>query len=147
MKRRVLSIITLSLIIGAALFIASDQAADAQGQMRPVADSGVITLGPNQVLRVTVAAGDVNGDDSIRVRFRQTQYIEQGNVYRIISQTTSPAITLAPNEAAVVDAADYVVWRTVVLSNRPNARVTSIVFDTSTQRVVSIISDKATPVL
>jgi len=142
MKRRILTI-ALALIIGATTFITSDSFAHAQGQMRMVADSGVITLGPNQVLRVTVAGGDANADDNVRVRFRQIGYepCQPSPKLCVASQTTSNPITLAPNEAAVVDAADYVVWRTVVLSNRRNVKVTSIVFDTSTQRVVSIFTN------
>lgn len=149
MKRRILTI-ALALIIGATTFITSDSVAHAQGQMRTVADSGAITLGPNQVLRVTVAAGDVNADDNVRVRFRQIGYepCQPSPKLCVASQTTSNPITLAPNEAAV-DVVDYISssLRTVVLSNRPDAKIVFIVFDTSTQRVVSIISDKATPKL
>ena len=107
----------------------------------PVADSGVITLGENQTLRVSVAAGDVTGDESIRIRLMQIQYApcQASPKLCIVSQTTTNPISLNSNEAAIVDAADYVVWRTVVLSNSRNVKVTGIVFDTSTQRVVSQI--------
>jgi hypothetical protein len=137
MKRNIsLAIVTTLMLVMVTLF-SSDNTTHAQNQMRLAADSGVITLGPNQVLRVTVNAGD--GNDAVRVRFRQMQYIEQGNIYKIASQTLSPPITLAPDEAAVVDGADLAVWRTQVMSNRRNVKVTGIVFDTSTQRVVTQI--------
>ena len=135
MKRRISLTIFTALTLVMVSLISTDNTANAQNQLSLVADSGVITLGPNQVLRVTVNGRD--GNDELRVRFRQMQYIEQGNIYKIASQTLSPPITLAPDEAAVVDAADYTLWRTQVLCNRRNVKVTGIVFDTSTQRVVA----------
>ena len=130
----------LSMSIITLIVITAGQAA-AQNRFRPVADSGVITLGQDQTLRVSVAAGDVTGDEPIRVRIMQIQYMpcQASPKLCIQSQTTTNPITLNSNEAAIVDAADYVVWRTVVLSNSRNVKVTGIVFDTSTQRVVSQI--------
>lgn len=134
MRGKITLSITLVLITGIAFLTVSDSAhAD---RMNRVADSGIITLGPNQILRVSVCPGDYNSED-ITIMFRQMRYIEQGNVYRIAAQTVSNPITLAPNEAAVVDGADFAAWRTVVLASRPNVKVTGIVFDTSTMRVVS----------
>lgn len=148
MKHRMKLAIVLALIIGAASFITSDRTSLAQNQIRPIADSGVVTIGPNQVLRVTVAAGDLAGED-VRIRFRQTGYemCQASPKLCISSQTTSNQIVLGPNEAASadfdsngsVDGADYAAWRTVVLSNRRNVKVTGIVFDTATWRVVSSI--------
>lgn len=117
----------------------------AAGQNRPtpIADTGVVTLGPNQILRVSVAAGDVNGDTDVAVRFRQMRYEPCGNQTApklcIAHQTTSPPMVLAANEGGTVDGADYVFWRTIVMSNRRDVKVTGIVFDTSTQRVVTQI--------
>ncbi|HYJ87477.1 MAG TPA: hypothetical protein VEW46_15560 [Pyrinomonadaceae bacterium] len=68
-------------------------AAQAQAAMKPVADTGMLTLGQNQVLRLTVATGDVTGDDVVRVRFRQMEYIEQGNIYRVASSNMSGPLT------------------------------------------------------
>jgi hypothetical protein len=73
----------------------------AQGGLKPVADTGMVTLGPNQVLRITIAAG--NGDDSIRVRFRRMGYIEQDNIYRVASTSTSTTIALTSGEATSTD--------------------------------------------
>jgi hypothetical protein len=126
----VLSVVLLSLSV------------KAQGGMRPIADTGLVTLGPYQVLRATVAAGDVNGDYGIRIRFRRMEYIEQGNIYKVGSQSTSAPITLAPGEAASIDILNTGSGvRGVVLSNSRNAKVVFIVFDTSTQRIVAIIGD------
>jgi hypothetical protein len=113
--------------------------AAAQSGLKPIADTGMITLGTNQILRVTVAAGDVNGDDVARVRFRQMEYMEQGNIYRVTSANTSPVISLTSGEAISIDIPNTgSPVRGVVLSNNRNARVLGIVFDTSTQRVVAI---------
>jgi hypothetical protein len=143
MKRRLTLVITTALVVMMTSLISSDNLTSAETQLRPVAGTGVVKLGPGQLIRVSVATGDVNGDADIQVRFAQTRYIEQGNIYRVNSRNLSPVITLAPDEAAtadsVVDAADLVIWQTSVLSSSRNVRVTAVVVDASTQRVVSVI--------
>ena len=114
-------------------------AAQAQSALKPVADTGMLTLGTNQVLRLTVATGDVNGDDVVRVRFRQMEYMEQGNIYRVASSNMGGPLTLTSGEAASIDIPNSgSPVRGVVLSNSRSVKVVGIVFDTSTQRVVSI---------
>jgi len=150
MKRRITLSIALALSIVLLSLMRPDSTANAQqGGRRFRADTGIITLGPGQVLRVTVAAGDVNGDDAIRVRFRRMEYIEQGNIYRVGSQSTSAPLTLASGEAAsldIVDGASNTILgvRGIVSGNfigtDRNVRVTAIVFDTSTQRVVTFVN-------
>lgn len=137
MKRRIITSIALALSIVFVSLMNPDTSANAQNQLRPVADSGFITLGPNQVLRVTVATGD---EDNIRVRFRRTEYIEQGNVYKVASQSISAAITLAPGEAVGYDHIGNFNIRGVVLSSSRKVKVQGVVFDTSTQRVVTFIN-------
>jgi Flp pilus assembly protein CpaB len=113
--------------------------AQAQSGVKPVADTGMLTLGSNQVLRVTVATGDVTGDDVISVRFRQMEYMEQGDIYRVASSNTSAPITLTSGEATSIDIPNTgSPVRGVVLSNSRNVKVLGIVFDTSTQRIVAI---------
>ena len=111
----------------------------AQNQLKVVGDSGAVTLGPNQVLRITVAAG--HGDDAAVVRFRQIAYepCPSSPKLCISSQNTSLPMSLASHEVLAVDGADFLVWRTIVLSNRRGVKVTGVVFDTSTQRVVTQI--------
>lgn len=145
MKRRIILSIALVLsIVLISLLTSSDSTVTAQNQMRAVADTGVVTLGPNQILRVTAAAGDLNGDD-MRVRFRRVKYAQVACTgdgvckQSIVSQTTSAAIMLTTNESAVVDAADYVLWRVVVLSNNRNAQVTAAIINASTGETVSHI--------
>ena len=122
--------------------------ATAQGGLKPIADCGMIPLGPNEALRLTVAVGDVN-NDNIRVRFRLIEYtagICTGGVCKhlVMSQTLSPPIMVNANEAASttfpIDVASEEVRyvRGVVLSDSQNVRVRGIVFDTSTQRINAI---------
>ena len=114
-------------------------AAQAQAGMKPVADTGMLTPGPGQVLRITVATVGAKGDENIRVRLRQMEYMEQGNIYRVVSSSTSPPIALTSDEAVSIDVPNTgSPVRAVVVSNSPNVKVVGIVFDTSTQRVVAI---------
>ena len=141
MKRRIS--LSIALVLGMILLslMSSDSSVQAQNSLRSAADSGIITLGPNQELRVTVAAGDVNGDDNIGVRFTQIGYNMCNASPKLCesSRTTSNAITLTPGEAASFTCVPESVYgvRGVVRSSRPDAKIVFIVFDTSTQRVVS----------
>jgi len=144
MKRRILLSIVLVVSLVSVSLMSSDSRVEAQNQLRVVADTGVITLGPNQALRVTVAAGDVNGDDPLRVRFRQMKYTQgvcSGGIckHSVESQTTSAPVTLAPNESAVVNAANYVVWRIVVFGSNRNLRATGAIVNVNTGEVTSNI--------
>ena len=151
MKRRITLSIALTLSVVLVSLMSSDQAAKAQQGRRVVGDTGIITLGPSQVLRMTVNSdedGDVDGADFLV--FRRIEY-SQGACggsgvckLAVASQTTSNPIALMPGEAALYDISDgtsnTVGVRGVVLSNRRNVRVTGIVFDTSTWRVVTFVN-------
>jgi hypothetical protein len=139
MKRKVTLSIAIALSIALLALIKADSTVNAEPPQRFSFDTGVVTLGPNQILRVTVAAGDLNGD-GIHVRFRRTRYIEQDNIYRIESQTTSAPLTLASNEAAVLDASDLAVWRAGVLTDSKDARVTVQIIDSATGQVNSVLT-------
>lgn len=103
MKHRIIFSVALILSIVLVSLMHSDSPVEAQNGGRSFNyDTGVVTLGPNQILRVTVAGGDVNGDGSFRVRFRQMNYIEQGNIYRLVNQTTTAPVQIAPGEAATI---------------------------------------------
>lgn len=138
MKRKITLSIALVVSLIVLLLTSFDSRVEAENQMRYVADTGFIKPGPNQELRVSVAVGDVNGDQ-IHVRFRRLKYIEQGNIYKVASQTTSPPITLSADEAASVDAADLAVWRLMVLSDSKNMRVTVQLIDKTTGQVDSVL--------
>ena len=150
MKRRItLSIaLTFSVLVSLVSLPATAHATPPPQRFR--ADSGVVTLGPDQKLRVTVAAGDINGDNAIQVRFRWMQYAEQTCSgmpavcrHMVVSQSVTPAEALGPEDALSLDLNGAGIGgtgavRVVVESNSPNTRILGIVFDTSTQRIVAI---------
>jgi len=103
MKRRITLSITLVLSVVLLSLMSSDSTAKAEPEGRRVSfDTGIVTLGPGQKLRVAVV-GDFNRDNDIRVRFRRMGYIEQDNLYKVASEVTTDPITLAPGEGAVID--------------------------------------------
>lgn len=149
MKRSItLSFTTLSLLLSLVSLPAPVHATPRPPRFR--ADSGVVTLGPAQKLRVTVAAGDINGDNAIRVRLRWMQYAEQTcsgmpTVCRhmVTSQSVTPVEALGDEDAVSLDLNGAGIGgtgavRVVIESDSPNTRVRGIVFDTSTQRIVAI---------
>ena len=144
MKRRITLSIALALSLVLVSLMSSDQTARAQPSQKFTSDTGLVALGPNQVLRITVAVGDIDGDDAVRVRFRWIEYSQgvcSGGVckHAIESQNTSAPITLTPGEVLSFDhIGNFNFLRGVVLSNSRKLRVNAIVFDTSTQRVVDL---------
>jgi hypothetical protein len=142
MKRRM----TLILALTASLLLTLVVFSIAQGQTgrKPVADTGVIPLGPNQLLRLTVAAGDVNGDGSV-VQFRQVGYMQascNGGVckHTVVSQSTSAPVTLMLGEAASIDIlSNSFGVRAMVLSNNQNVRVNAMIVDATTGNIIGVL--------
>ena len=132
--------------------IRSDSIATAQNRLRVVADTGVITLGPNQVLRLT-ATGEGKLLGNLLLSFRRTGYLEQDNIYRVASKETTDPIRLTPGEAVSMDiprsisgSDEYFAVRGVVLSNRRNVRVTAMIINTLTGDIISqIVTDNVDP--
>ena len=137
MKRNMTLSIALALSVLVSL-VSLPAAARSQQRQRCTADTGVITLGPNQKLRVVVTG--MGGNDAITVRFRRMEYTQDacgGGVCKLVvaSQSTSAPITLMPGEAASVDITPTPGSsgvRAVVVSNRRNVRVTAAIIDTIT---------------
>ena len=142
MKRKM----TLSLMLTMSMLLALVSFTTAQGQTgrKPVADTGVITLGPNQLLRLTVAAGDVNGD-GCAVQFRQATYMQSGCnggvcKHTVVSQSTSATVTLMPGEAASIDIlSNSFGVRAMVLSNNQNVRVGAMIIDSTTGNIIGVL--------
>lgn len=141
-RNRVSILFALSIVLAAMMSFGSIANAQ-QGGRQPVADTGMLGLGPNEEFRLSVVPKD--GASNISVRFRLTEYsaeICNGPVCKhvVTSQTTSAPIRLDSGEAASFRTSGGLVQysRVVVLSSSPNVRVTGVVFDTSTQRVLSI---------
>jgi len=142
--RMTLSIVlTLGLLLSLVSFPST---LNAQQPQRFRFATGVVTPGMGQTLRVTVAAGDINGDD-IRVRIGWMRYGAAGcsgmpAVCRqtVESQGVTASMTLSRTDAISFDVqGDGNGVNVVVESNSRNAKVLGVVFDTSTQRIVSII--------
>jgi hypothetical protein len=145
MKRKIT--LTLVLVLGGLLvtLTSSDSTARAQQQARFRADTGIVTLGPNQVLRVT-ATGDTDGADLLAVRFRRMQYAQgacNGGVCKLASVTDLiiDPITLMPGEGASVDLAQagFNGVRIVVQASRRNVRATAMIVNTLTGETTSHI--------
>lgn len=145
MKRKMTLTIALALSVVFVSLMSSDSTTQAQQQVRFRADTGIVTLGPNQVLRVTVTAA-VDGADFLTVRFRRMQYAQgacNGGVCKLASVTdlVFDPVTLMPGEAASIDitqgGSDGV--RGVVQSNRRNVQATATIINTVTGETTSHI--------
>jgi hypothetical protein len=141
MKNRIILSIALVLSVVLVTLTGSDSKVGAQNQIKVVADSGVVTLGPNQILRVTVV-GALDLNDLYVFRINKQSY-EQNTCsganckLAVASQNTTDPITLMPGEAASIDIPNTAFGvRGVILSNNQKGRVTAVVFDTSTQCVI-----------
>ena len=93
MKRRIILSIALALSIVLVSLMSSDSTVKAQNQIRIVADTSIVTLGPGQVLRI-VAGFDPGPLDGKFISFRQIEYTQgicNGGVckHTVASQTTS----------------------------------------------------------
>lgn len=141
MKRKMTNSIAIALtvLLSVMTFVPTAQG---QTRRRPIADTGVITLGPNQVLRVV---GDWNGDAVATLQFRQVAYVPAGCnggvcKHTIVSQSTSAPVTLMPNEAASIDIESHS-WgvRAIVLSDNPNVRVNAMIVDMTTGNIIAVL--------
>ena len=145
MKRRITLSIALALSVVLVSLMSSDRAAQAQNQTRVVADTGVMRLGPDQILRLTVSTR--GGNDS-NVRFRHLEYTDTGATtgvrkLAISTQDSSDLIPLTAGEATSVDfrRCDYPICigvRGIVLSSRDVA-VNAQIVNESTGEVTSQI--------
>jgi hypothetical protein len=147
MKRRITLSIALVLSIVLVTLTSSDSKAQAQNQIGVVADTGLITLGPNQILRLTVNTRE--GNDTINVRFRRQEYIDTGTTagvrkLAVSSQDLSDLIPLMPGEATSIDfrRCAYPMCSGVyamVLSDSRNVRVNAMIIDTVTGNTTAVL--------
>jgi hypothetical protein len=140
MKRKI--ILTMALSLGSLLvsLTSSDSTAWAQQRSKFRADTGVVALGPNEVLRVTVDSdGDTDGADFVTLRFRRMQYAQgacAGGVCKLASVTDLiiDPVTLMPGGAASMDLTEdgFNGVRITVQANRRNVRATAMIVNTVT---------------
>ena len=152
MKRRMTLSIALALSVLLPL-VSLPAAAHGQQPQRFTADTGVLTLGPGQILRVTVAAKEIDkSSPPLLVRFRRTQYA-QGSCnsdgvckHNFIGTDVTGTLSLAAGEAASYDIQQIgSAVRGVVLTNNRNARVVCLIINTATGKVDSFFNVEALP--
>lgn len=145
MKRKIT--LTIAIVFGSVLvsLMSSDSTSRAQQRAKFRADTGIVTLGPNQVLRVTATA-DVDGADFLALRFRRMQYAQGpcgpevcklGSVTDLILDP----ITLMSGEGASMDLAQggFKGVRILVQSNQRNVQATAMILNTVTGETTSHI--------
>lgn len=147
MKRRIILSVAFALSVVLLSLMRSDST-QAQRAERFIADTGVVALGADQVLRITA---DWNGDgpDTVGIRFRRMEYAQEtcnGGVCQssVSSQNVSAPMALMPGEALSVavdptDPTGGIYVRGVVLSSSKNVGVTAEIIDIITGKVVSHI--------
>lgn len=142
MKRSIASAIMLAVTVILLLLVSSDSSTQAQLRGKLFHwDTGVVALGPNQVLRLT---GDWNGDGDTTVGFREIKYGQgacNGAVCKlvILSSTTSGPLTVPAGEGISLDLVASTYGRGIVTSNRGDVQMTASIINTLTGETVSHI--------
>ena len=141
MKRSIALAIALAVSLILLSLATSDSVAQAQQRRLFQWDTGVVSLGPNQVLRL---AGDWNGDGDTTVGFREIKYGQgacNGAVCKlvIISTTTSGPHIVPAGEAISLNLVATTYGRGIVTSNRRDVQVTASIINTTTGETTSHI--------
>ena len=144
--------ISIALILGALLWPSfAPTVLGQQGGRRLIANTGVIRLGPDQILRITI--NGQAGNDALTVRFRRMYYVgsTNGGIWKTtnVVQDTSGPITLAQDEAASTDISQAgfdavrgeVIIRGYTGATTVNAGLLFQIIKTSTGEVVSVWDD------
>ena len=136
------SAITLAVSVILLLLVSSDSTTQAQLRGKLFHwDTGIVALGPNQVLRIT---GDWNGDGDTTVGFREIKYGQgacNGAVCKlvVISTTTSGPVTVPAGEGISLDLVATTYGRSTVTANRGDVQMTASIINTLTGETVSHI--------
>ena len=142
MKRSIASAVTLAISVILLSLVSSDSTTQAQLRGKLFHwDTGIVALGPNQVLRIT---GDWNGDGDTTVSFRQIKYGQgacNGAVCKlvVISSTTSGPVTVPAGEGISLDLVATTYGRSTVTSNRRDVQMTASIINTLTGETTSHI--------
>ena len=143
MKRNIALALAALSLISVSLF-SFDSSVRAQ-QTRRIAtfDTGIVALGPNQILRLTIT-GDFNNDGDVTVGLRGIKYAQGvcgGGVCQLVNAgaTTTGPLTLAAGEAISLDLVASTYGRGIVSSSRKNVRVTASIINTLTSDTTSHI--------
>jgi hypothetical protein len=127
MKRRM--IVPFAIGLGLLLLLAgSDSAVRAQTAGLAISDTGILSLGPGQVLRITVASRSVA---DVHLRFRRSEY-SQGScdqgvcALSVASLITTTPMTLAPGQGFAIDIGTSENLRVTVISDSGDLRINAI---------------------
>ena len=141
MKRSIALAVALAVSLILLSLASSDSVSQAQQRRLFRWDTGVVSLGPNQVLRLV---GDWDGDGDTSIGFREIKYGQgacNGTVCKLIilSTATSGPHTVASGEAISLNLVATTYGRGIVTSNRQNVRVTASIINTTTGETTSHI--------
>jgi hypothetical protein len=137
MKRRITLSTALALSIVVLSLMSWEPTANAAAARTYFADSGMVTLGPNQIFRVTVA--NTSSTRSLIVTFsaQVTTVTCVGGVctHTVASQTTTSPVTLTPGQAAshdIIQPPGAGAMRAIVAANSPDMQVNGLIIDATT---------------
>ena len=135
---------SLAVVLGAVLMSLISSASTVQAKKQPVfsSDTGIITLGPQQMLRIVTNNKDP--ESGYTVTFKQMLYrgiaSGGGSRHNLVSQTTSDTVTVAPGEGFSIDiGTSESVVRAVVATNSEGVQVTGQIIDTTTGNIIAIL--------
>jgi len=143
MKRYIALALAASSLILVALLTSNFSVGAQQTRRLVTFDTGVVTLGPNQILRLTLT-GDFNSDGDVTVGFRGIKYAQGacgGGVCQLTNAgaTATGPFTLAAGEAVSLDLVATTYGRGIVSANQKNVRVTASIVNTLTGDTASHI--------
>jgi hypothetical protein len=149
MKQRITLSIALVMSLVLISLIGSATTANAAPPQRYVADTGTVTLGPNQILRLTVVSnpgGRLPAED-ISLNFTVLKY-QHGAcndssvcMHTILSQTTTDPVTVRRGESASIDITQTPngsAVRGLVNLNTDNAEINMYLVDTNTGSAILV---------
>lgn len=138
MKNRILIALAVGILLSLTSFAIPAQK-EAPARRLFVAETGIVPLGPNQVLRLTCV--NRTGNASTTIRFRRLEYA-QGPcnsgvcTYASVTDLILDPLQLMPGEGATLEIPNTgAAVRGIVSSSRQDLVVVCVVFDTSTQRI------------
>ena len=136
--------LSIAVVLGAVLMSLISSAATVQAKKEKTfsADTGIITLGPHQMLRIVTDNKDP--DAEYVVSFKQMAYrgvpSGGGSRHNLVSQSTSETITVAAGEGFSIDiGTSEAVVRAVVASNNEGVQVTGQIIDTTTGNIIAVL--------
>jgi hypothetical protein len=150
MKRKIILSSALILSLTALLLTGSDSRVAAQNQIKVIADTGMITLGQNQILRVIMKDGSnsVTLENFVVRRIEYSPGACNGGIckHTVASQNVSDPIPLRAGEAVSIDFRRCVFpicggVRGVILSDSRDVQVNAMIIDTVTGEVVAFTTD------